>query len=111
MYQFWIHTELIPKLGWWEWVLNTPSHHRVHHASNPEYIDRNYGGVLIIFDRLFGTFTAEQPDRLPIYGLTHQLRSYNPATIVFHEWGRLFQDLMAAKTWRDCCWTILGRPT
>jgi sterol desaturase/sphingolipid hydroxylase (fatty acid hydroxylase superfamily) len=78
IYQFWIHTELIPKLGWLEWVLNTPSHHRVHHASNPEYIDRNYGGVLIIFDRLFGTFTAEQPDRQPTYGLTHPLQSDHP---------------------------------
>lgn len=111
MYQFWIHTELIPKLGWLEWIFNTPSHHRVHHASNREYIDRNYGGVLIIFDRLFGTFTAEQPNRRHIYGLTHPIRSYNPATIAFYEWGRLFQDLRVAKTWRDRCWAILGRPT
>ncbi len=111
MYQFWIHTELIPKLGWLEWVLNTPSHHRVHHASNPEYIDRNYGGVLIIFDRLFGTFTSEQPDCRPIYGLTHQIRFYNPLTITFHEWSRLFQELMAAKTWRDRYWVIFGQPS
>lgn len=111
IYQFWIHTELIPKLGWLEWVLNTPSHHRVHHASNPEYIDRNYGGVLIIFDRLFGTFTAEQFDYRLTYGLTHPLRSYNPIIIVFYEWNRLFQALMVAKTWRDRCWAIFGRPT
>jgi sterol desaturase/sphingolipid hydroxylase (fatty acid hydroxylase superfamily) len=110
IYQFWIHTELIPKLGWLEWVLNTPSHHRVHHASNTEYIDRNYGGVLIIFDRLFGTFAAEQSDRSLIYGLTHPLQSYNPIIIAFYEWSRLFQALMAAKTWRDRFWMILGRP-
>jgi sterol desaturase/sphingolipid hydroxylase (fatty acid hydroxylase superfamily) len=111
MYQFWIHTELIPKLGWLEWVFNTPSHHRVHHAANPEYVDRNYGGVLIIFDRLFGTFTVESPDRLLTYGLTHPLRSYNPVKIVFHEWSRLFQDLRVARTWRDRCQVMIGRPT
>jgi sterol desaturase/sphingolipid hydroxylase (fatty acid hydroxylase superfamily) len=111
IYQFWIHTELIPKLGLLEWVFNTPSHHRVHHASNPEYVDRNYGGVLIIFDRLFGTFRAERCDRPPIYGLTHPFRSYNPVTIAFYEWNRLFQDLITAKSWRDRCGVILGRPT
>jgi sterol desaturase/sphingolipid hydroxylase (fatty acid hydroxylase superfamily) len=111
IYQFWIHTELIPKLGWLEWVLNTPSHHRVHHAANSEYIDRNYGGILIIFDRLFGTFTAEYPDLPLIYGLTYPLRSYNPVKIAFHEWSRLFQDLKIAKTWCDRCRVIIGRPT
>lgn len=111
VYQFWIHTELIPKLGWLEWVLNTPSHHRVHHAANPEYIDHNYGGVLIIFDRLFGTFTAERPNHPLVYGLTYPLRSYNPVKIALHEWSRLFQDLRTAKTWCDRCRVIIGRPT
>jgi sterol desaturase/sphingolipid hydroxylase (fatty acid hydroxylase superfamily) len=111
IYQFWIHTELIPKLGFLEWVFNTPSHHRVHHASNPEYVDRNYGGILIIFDRLFGTFRAEQLDRPPIYGLTHPFQSYNPITVAFYEWNRLFQNLITAKSWRDRCGVILGRPT
>jgi sterol desaturase/sphingolipid hydroxylase (fatty acid hydroxylase superfamily) len=110
IYQFWIHTELIGQLGWWEWILNTPSHHRVHHAANLEYIDRNYGGVLIVFDRLFGTFAAEEPHRPLIYGLTHPLRSYNPITIALHEWRRLFRDLKIAKSWRDRYRTILGRP-
>jgi sterol desaturase/sphingolipid hydroxylase (fatty acid hydroxylase superfamily) len=110
-YQFWIHTELIPKLGILEWVLNTPSHHRVHHASNPEYIDRNYGGVLIIFDRLFGTFIEEQPELSPIYGLTHPLTSQNLFKIALNEWGRLFKDLLIAKTWRDRFRVILGAPT
>jgi sterol desaturase/sphingolipid hydroxylase (fatty acid hydroxylase superfamily) len=112
MYQFWLHTEIIPKLGWLEWIINTPSHHRVHHASNPEYIDRNYGGVLIIFDRLFGTCATEQSENHLMYGLTHPMRSpYNPITVTLHEWGKLFRDLMTAKTWRDRCWVILGRPT
>jgi sterol desaturase/sphingolipid hydroxylase (fatty acid hydroxylase superfamily) len=111
LYQFWLHTELIPKLGWIEWIFNTPSHHRVHHASNPEYIDRNYGGVLIIFDRLFGTFTEECGDRPPVYGLTHPLRSNNPVKIALHEWCRLFQDLKVAQSWGDRCRMIIGRPT
>lgn len=111
LYQFWIHTELIPKLGWLEWILNTPSHHRVHHGANPEYIDHNYGGVLIVFDRLFGTFTTEHPDCPLIYGLTHPLRSHNPVKIALHEWNRLFQELKEAKTWRDRCLSIMGRPT
>ena len=111
LYQFWIHTELIPKLGWLEYLFNTPSHHRVHHASNPEYIDRNYGGVLIIFDRLFGTYAEEQRDRSLIYGLTQPLRSHNPITIAFYEWTRLFQDLKIAKSWGDRFRVIGGRPT
>ncbi|MEB3229642.1 MAG: sterol desaturase family protein [Leptolyngbyaceae bacterium] len=111
LYQFWIHTELIPKLGWLEWILNTPSHHRVHHASNPEYLDKNYGGVLIIFDRLLGTYAEERGDRSITYGLTHPLKSYNPVTIAFREWVRLFQHFQAAKTWGDRCQVILGRPT
>jgi sterol desaturase/sphingolipid hydroxylase (fatty acid hydroxylase superfamily) len=111
LYQFWIHTELIPKLGILELVLNTPSHHRVHHASNREYIDRNYGGVLIIFDRLFGTFTPEKSDRQIIYGLTHQLKSPNPFKIALHEWYRIFKDLSIAKNWRDRLRVVLGSPT
>lgn len=110
-YQFWIHTELISKLGILEWVFNTPSHHRVHHASNSEYIDCNYGGVLIIFDRLFGTFIEEKPELSPIYGLTHPLTSQNPFKIALHEWERLFRDLLIAKTWRDRFRVILGAPT
>ncbi len=110
LYQFWIHTELIPKLGWFEWVFNTPSHHRVHHASNPEYIDRNYGGMLIIFDRLFGTFATENSNSPLVYGLTHPLQSYNPFKIAFHEWNQLFQELKHAKTWCDRCLIVIGRP-
>jgi sterol desaturase/sphingolipid hydroxylase (fatty acid hydroxylase superfamily) len=109
-YQFWIHTELIPKLGMLEWVLNTPSHHRVHHASNQEYIDRNFGGVLIIFDRLFGTFAEEKLDIVVTYGLTHPLTSQNPIKIALNEWYRLFKDLSIAKTWRKKLRVIFGSP-
>jgi sterol desaturase/sphingolipid hydroxylase (fatty acid hydroxylase superfamily) len=101
IYQFWIHTEWIPKLGVLEWIFNTPSHHRVHHASNLEYLDRNYGGVLIIFDRIFGTFAEEQQTIPPRYGLTRPIRSNNPFTIVFHEWIRMFQEVCSAKSWCD----------
>jgi sterol desaturase/sphingolipid hydroxylase (fatty acid hydroxylase superfamily) len=111
LYQFWIHTELIPKLGILEWIFNTPSHHRVHHASNSEYIDRNFGGVLIIFDRLFGTFTEEKFDRSIIYGLTYPLKSQHPVKIALHEWERIFQDLLIAKTWRDRFRILFGSPT
>jgi len=76
IYQFWIHTELPRKLGWLEWVLNTPSAHRVHHGINPKYLDRNYGGILSIWDRLFGTYQVEQEPA--VYGVTHPLASYNP---------------------------------
>jgi sterol desaturase/sphingolipid hydroxylase (fatty acid hydroxylase superfamily) len=111
VYQLWIHTELIPKLGILEWILNTPSHHRVHHASTPEYIDCNYGGVLIIFDRLFGTFTVEKSNRSITYGLTHQLNSQNPFKIALYEWYKIFRDLSIAKTWRDRLRIVLGSPT
>lgn len=111
LYQFWIHTELIPKLGWLEWILNTPSHHRVHHAANPEYIDCNYGGVLIIFDRLFGTFTVERPSRRLVYGLRQPLRSRNPVNIAFHEWCKLFRLLKVANTWGDRYRIVIKRPT
>lgn len=110
LYQFWIHTELIPKLGWLEWVFNTPSHHRVHHASNLEYVDRNYGGVLIVFDRLFGTFTAERAELPPRYGLTSPFSSHNPFVVALHEWYRLLRDLLVARTWRDYLRTIAGSP-
>lgn len=91
LYQFWIHAPWIPQLGPLEWILNTPTHHKVHHASNPEYLDCNYGGVLIIFDRLFGTFREYRKD-LPIrYGLTEPLHSHNPIRIALHGWLALWK--------------------
>jgi sterol desaturase/sphingolipid hydroxylase (fatty acid hydroxylase superfamily) len=94
LYQFWIHTETIGRLGPLEWVMNTPSHHRVHHGANPQYIDRNYGGIFIIWDRLCGTF---EPEREPVrYGLTHDIDSYNPLHIAFHDWAALFREMRDA---------------
>ena len=88
LYQFWIHTRVVGKLGPLEWVLNTPSHHRVHHACNPKYIDRNYAGTLIIWDRMFGSFKEEQEE--PVYGITKPLRSWNPVWATLHVWADLF---------------------
>jgi sterol desaturase/sphingolipid hydroxylase (fatty acid hydroxylase superfamily) len=87
LYQFWIHTQLIGRLGPLEWVLNTPSHHRVHHGRNPRYIDRNHGGTLIVWDRLFGTFQAEE--EAPVYGITKPLASWNPVWANVHYWVEL----------------------
>ncbi|WP_368911315.1 sterol desaturase family protein [Taklimakanibacter deserti] len=97
-YQFFLHTELVPTLGPLEWVLNTPAHHRVHHASNPACLDKNYGGMLIVFDRLFGTL-AEAPrgDRLR-YGLAGGTATLNPLRIAFGEWISLFRDVRSAST-------------
>ena len=100
LYQFWIHATWIPKLGWLEYVLNTPSAHRVHHAANVEYLDANYGGVLIVFDRLFGTYIAERDDLPCRYGLVHPVTSYNPLRVEFAQWISLGRDLAAARSLR-----------
>jgi sterol desaturase/sphingolipid hydroxylase (fatty acid hydroxylase superfamily) len=93
VYQFWIHTELIGRLGPLEWVLNTPSHHRVHHGSNPRYLDRNHGGILIVWDRLFGTF---EPESEPVrFGLTRNIETHNPVRIAFDEWLAVLRDASA----------------
>jgi len=100
LYQFWIHATWIPKLGWLEYLLNTPSAHRVHHASNLPYLDANYGGVLIVFDRLFGTYVAERDDLPCRYGLVQPMSSYNPLRVEFAEWTSLARDLMRARSLR-----------
>ena len=110
LYQFWIHTEWIPKLGWLEYVLNTPSHHRVHHASNAEYLDRNYGGILIVWDRLFGSFVSERDDVPCRYGLVKPLLSNNPFVIGFHEWAALLRDAWRARSWRERLMCVIGPP-
>jgi sterol desaturase/sphingolipid hydroxylase (fatty acid hydroxylase superfamily) len=92
LYQFWIHTETIDRIGRFEAVLNSPSHHRVHHASNPRYLDRNYAGILIVWDRLFGTFEPER--EAPVYGLTKNLTTYDPFRIAFHEWVAVLRDAL-----------------
>ncbi len=100
LYQFWIHATWIPKLGWLEYVLNTPSAHRVHHAANLEYLDANYGGVLIVFDRLFGTYRAERDDVPCRYGLVVPMVGYNLLRIELHQWRALGRDLLAARSLR-----------
>ena len=99
LYQFFIHTERVGKL--WrpiEFVMNTPSHHRVHHGSNDQYLDTNYGGILIIWDRLFGSFEPEG-ERV-VYGLTKNIKTFNPVRVATHEYTAIWQDLRAAKTWK-----------
>lgn len=108
LYQFWVHTELIRTMGPLEWVMNTPSHHRVHHGSNQQYLDRNHAGVLIVWDRLFGTFEPESEK--VIYGLTKNINSYNPLRIAFHEWIDIWNDLRSASTWRLKMRYVFGRP-
>ena len=97
LYQYWIHTEMIDKLPrWFEFLFNTPSHHRVHHATNPQYLDRNHAGILIIWDRMFGTFEPEVEK--PIYGLTQNIETHNPVKVAFHEWFAIAKDLV--RNWK-----------
>ena len=96
LYQFWLHATWIPKLGWLEGILNTPSSHRVHHAANLAYLDANYGGVLIVFDRLFGTYIPERDDLPCRYGWVHPLVGYNPLRAEFSQWVALGRDLSRA---------------
>jgi len=110
-YQYFIHTEAIGKLGPLEWVLNTPSHHRVHHGSNPDYLDKNFGGVLIVFDRLFGSFAEERDDNPVVYGLTKPVLSNNPFVIALHEWGNLIGDLRRARSLKEVGRALFGRPS
>lgn len=110
VYQFWIHTELISRMGPFEWVMNTPSHHRVHHATNAKYLDANYAGVLIIWDRLFGTFVPEDDKEKPHYGIVSQLGTFNPFRVAFHEWAGIWRDVTHAKSPRDVLGYIFGPP-
>ena len=99
IYQFWVHTEAIKSLGPFEKVLNSPAHHRVHHGSNREYLDRNHGSILIIWDRIFGTF--EREDEPVVYGLTRNIDTFNPARIATHEWIAIARDVARSLTWSD----------
>ena len=110
LYQFWLHTDWCPKLGPLEYVLNTPSHHRVHHASNLDYLDANYGGILIVFDRLFGTLTVERPDLPCRFGLVKPLATHNPLLIAIHEWRAMLGDIRAARSWHDRLRHLFGPP-
>ena len=105
-YQTWIHTERIVKLGWLDEVFNTPSVHRVHHGSNRKYLDKNYGGLLIIWDKLFGTFQREEEK--VIYGLTKNIHTNNPVTINFIEYWNILRDVRKCRTWKDALKVIFG---
>jgi sterol desaturase/sphingolipid hydroxylase (fatty acid hydroxylase superfamily) len=108
-YQFFLHSERIGRLPRViEWCFNTPSHHRVHHGANAEYLDRNYGGILIVWDRLFGTF---EPERARVvYGLTKNIGTYNPLRVATHEYRDIWHDVRTAASWRHRLRFVFGRP-
>jgi alkylglycerol monooxygenase len=108
LYQFGLHTRAVGKLGWAEWLFNTPSHHRAHHGMNKEYLDSNYGGLLIIWDRLFGTFVPEVIE--PLYGTTKPLNSWSALTANLAEWWRLLDLSRQARSWRDRALVWFGPP-
>lgn len=111
LYQFWIHTEVVRRLPRaFEWLLNTPSHHRVHHGKNAAYLDRNHGGVLILWDRLFGTFAGEDEQEPVRYGLTHDLHTHHPWTIATHELSALVRDVRRARSARDALRYLFAPP-
>jgi sterol desaturase/sphingolipid hydroxylase (fatty acid hydroxylase superfamily) len=107
-YQELLHTQLVPRLGPIEWIFNTPRHHAIHHGSNPPYLDKNYGGVLIVWDRMFGTFAREsEPVR---FGLTKDLRSHNPIVIAGHEWWAMLVDIVRGPRLRAKLAAVLAPP-
>ncbi|TVQ50957.1 MAG: sterol desaturase family protein [Saprospirales bacterium] len=109
IYQFWIHTEAVGKLPRWiEFIFNTPSHHRVHHSSDLKYLDKNHAGVLILWDKLFGTFQEEEEK--PNYGLTRNVNTYNPVIIGFHEWRDLARDIAEAPDLKAAWMYAFGPP-
>ena len=105
-YQTWIHTEKITKLGWLDEVFNTPSVHRVHHGSNKDYLDKNYGGILMIWDKMFGTFQREKEK--VVYGLTKNIKTNNPITINFIEYKNIWNDVKKCRNWKDRLKIIFG---
>lgn len=108
IYQFWVHTESIGKLGILEKIIVTPSFHRVHHGSNPQYIDKNHGGFLIIWDKIFGSY--EEENEKVIYGLTKNIDSYNPLTIAFHEYKAIWNDIKKQGPLKNKLLYIVGSP-
>ncbi|GGE13329.1 hypothetical protein GCM10011529_19620 [Polymorphobacter glacialis] len=111
VYQFFIHTEMVRRLPLGlEWVLNTPSHHRVHHGTNARYLDRNFGGVFIVWDRLFGTYEGERDDEPARYGIVRNLSTFNPLWVAFHEWVAIGRDVIHAPDWRHRWMAIAGSP-
>lgn len=105
-----VHTQTINKLGFLEYIIVTPSHHRVHHGSNVQYLDKNMGMFLIIWDKLFGTFQAEDQNNPVKYGLTKNIESNNPITVVFHEWQNIFKDLKKQTSFKNKLLYVFGPP-
>lgn len=110
IYQFWVHTEHIDRLGILDYILVTPSNHRIHHAQNKEYVDANYGGVFILWDRLFGTFIDERKDLKPIYGTSKPLKSWNPFWANFEVWVEMIRDAWRTEKWSDKVRVFFSRP-
>ena len=110
IYQFWVHTEHIDRLGFLDYIFVTPSNHRIHHAQNKEYIDANYGGVFIIWDIIFGTFKDERKELKPIYGTSKPLKSWNPFWANFEVWTEIFKDTWRTKSWKDKFKVWISRP-
>ena len=108
LYQFWIHTETINKMGWWEYFFNTPSHHRVHHGRNPKYIDKNHAGTLIIWDKMFGTFQKEE--ERPTYGITKPINSWNGVWANFSHYATMAQEMKMITSWRDKIRYLFNKP-
>ena len=111
MYQFWLHTKLIGRLGFLEGIINTPSAHRVHHASNSVYPDKNYGGILMVYDRIFGTYQPEKEDLKIVYGLTHPNYSRNPFVVVFRVWRELLVRVVKTPGLRQKIALIISPPS
>lgn len=105
-----VHTQTIKKLGVLEYIIVTPSHHRVHHGSNIKYLDKNMGMLLIIWDKLFGTFQAEDEKDPVKYGLTKNIKTYNPLTMVFHEWKSIWNDLKKQTSFKNKLMYVFGPP-
>ena len=110
VYQFWIHTEMIDRMGPFELIFNTPGHHRVHHATNPKYLDANYAGALIIWDRMFGTFVEEDRAEKPRYGIVKNLGTFNPFIIAFNEWAGIVKDVASSKNIGEAMGYVFGPP-
>jgi sterol desaturase/sphingolipid hydroxylase (fatty acid hydroxylase superfamily) len=111
IYQFWIHTEAVRRFpAWFEALMNTPSHHRVHHGTNPRYLDRNYAGVFIVWDRMFGTFEPERDDEPVRYGIVKNLGTFNPLWVACHEWVGMARDMARARSPKALLAAALGPP-
>ncbi len=110
IYGILIHTKTVKKLGFIEWFMSTPSHHRVHHGSNVRYLDKNMGMVFIIWDRMFGTFQPEEENDAVIYGLTENIKTHNPVKMVFHEWVNIYHDLKKTSSFKAKFMYLFGPP-